>query len=82
MKNLHILQGRWELPLSFVERIKIAFGTAEGIKHLHEYSDPPLVHRDVKSANILLGRDLIPKVRVVVLILHHSLCFKITNDVL
>lgn len=54
-------RGRWEIPLSFTERIKIAFGTAEGIKHLHEYSDPPLVHRDVKSANILLGRDLIPK---------------------
>lgn len=54
-------KGRWSIPLPYLVRIKIALGTSNGLQHLHEYRDPPLVHRDVKSANILLDKDLIPK---------------------
>lgn len=44
------------------ERLQIAVGTAEGINYLHTAFDKPLIHRDVKSANILLDAQLIPKV--------------------
>nr|XP_018901883.1 PREDICTED: interleukin-1 receptor-associated kinase 4-like [Bemisia tabaci] len=43
------------------ERLQIAVGTAEGINYLHTAFDKPLIHRDVKSANILLDAQLIPK---------------------
>lgn len=49
-------------PLTWTSRLKIAFGIAKGIVHLHTFTEPPLVHRDIKSANILLDNQLIPKV--------------------
>ncbi|KAK3921185.1 Interleukin-1 receptor-associated kinase 4 [Frankliniella fusca] len=54
-------KGRWSIPLTYSLRLKIALGVSVGLQHLHEHQDPPLVHRDVKSANILLDKDLIPK---------------------
>ncbi|KAG4934100.1 hypothetical protein AAZX31_17G202700 [Glycine max] len=35
-------------------RIKIALDTARGLKYLHEHCYPPVIHRDLKSSNILL----------------------------
>jgi len=35
-------------------RLKVAVGTARGLACLHESVDPPIVHRDMKSENILL----------------------------
>uniref|UniRef100_A0A1B6MDT4 non-specific serine/threonine protein kinase n=1 Tax=Graphocephala atropunctata TaxID=36148 RepID=A0A1B6MDT4_9HEMI len=42
-------------------RVEIAKGTARGICHLHLALQKPLVHRDVKSANILLDDNFTPK---------------------
>nr|CAD7423928.1 unnamed protein product [Timema monikensis] len=42
-------------------RLRIALGTARGILHLHIAYEKPLIHRDIKSANILLDQDLQPK---------------------
>lgn len=53
-------KGRWEMPLPHLSRIRIAYGASKGLRHLHAQC-PPLVHRDVKSANILLDKDLNPK---------------------
>ncbi|XP_075478381.1 putative receptor-like serine/threonine-protein kinase At4g34500 [Primulina tabacum] len=49
-------------PLGWEIRMKIAVGTARGLAYLHEGLEPKVVHRDVKSSNILLDRKWNPKV--------------------
>lgn len=39
-------------------RYKIAFGAAKGLRYLHHECKPPIVHRDIKTANIFLDDDL------------------------
>ncbi|KAG8059030.1 hypothetical protein GUJ93_ZPchr0002g25281 [Zizania palustris] len=43
-------------PLSWDHRLKIILGTAKGLMYLHEGLEPKVVHRDVKSSNILLDK--------------------------
>ncbi|KAG6493176.1 hypothetical protein ZIOFF_048153 [Zingiber officinale] len=49
-------------PLTWDIRMKIAIGTAKGIAYLHEGLEPKVVHRDIKSSNILLNKQWYPKV--------------------
>ncbi|EPS58870.1 hypothetical protein M569_15941, partial [Genlisea aurea] len=49
-------------PLTWEIRMKIAVGIARGLAYLHEGLEPKVVHRDVKSSNILLDRKWNPKV--------------------
>ncbi|GMI74523.1 hypothetical protein like AT4G34500 [Hibiscus trionum] len=49
-------------PLTWDVRLKIAIGTAKGLAYLHEGLEPKVVHRDVKSSNILLDKKWNPKV--------------------
>lgn len=49
-------------PLTWDIRMKIAIGTAKGLAYLHEGLEPKVVHRDVKSSNILLDRKWNAKV--------------------
>ncbi|XP_050234392.1 probable receptor-like serine/threonine-protein kinase At4g34500 [Mercurialis annua] len=49
-------------PLTWDIRLKIAIGTAKGLAYLHEGLEPKVVHRDVKSSNILLDKKWNPKV--------------------
>ncbi|XP_024967603.1 probable LRR receptor-like serine/threonine-protein kinase At5g48740 [Cynara cardunculus var. scolymus] len=48
--------------LSWVCRLKIAIDAAKGLDYLHNRSEPRIIHRDVKSSNILLDGDLNAKV--------------------
>ncbi|KAL3622565.1 hypothetical protein CASFOL_033976 [Castilleja foliolosa] len=43
-------------PLSWGRRVKLAFQTAKAIETLHS-SNPPVIHRDIKSANVLIDRN-------------------------
>lgn len=51
-------------PLAFgwSERYKVAVGVAEALDYLHSISAQPVIHRDVKSSNILLSDDFEPQV--------------------
>lgn len=48
-------------PLNWHARIKIAYGTAQGLEYLHEKAKPPVIYRDLKSSNILLDEDFTPR---------------------
>lgn len=48
--------------LDWVQRYKIAFGAAKGIAYLHHDCTPAIIHRDIKSSNILLDKDFEPKI--------------------
>ncbi|XP_023762628.1 probable serine/threonine-protein kinase At1g01540 [Lactuca sativa] len=49
-------------PLTWEIRMRIILGTAKGLTYLHEGLEPKVVHRDIKSSNILLDRQWQPKV--------------------
>ncbi|KAJ3679582.1 hypothetical protein LUZ60_017593 [Juncus effusus] len=40
--------------LTWNQRVKIAYGAARGLEYLHEKVQPPIVHRDIRSSNVLL----------------------------
>lgn len=44
------------------ERYKVAVGVAEALDYLHSGSAQRVIHRDVKSSNILLSDDFEPQV--------------------
>lgn len=48
-------------PLDWNTRMKIAAGAAKGLEHLHDKASPPVIYRDFKSSNILLGEGFHPK---------------------
>ncbi|KAF7830332.1 putative receptor-like protein kinase [Senna tora] len=43
--------------LSWHMRMKIALDTARGLEYLHEHHKPAVIHRDLKSSNILLDAN-------------------------
>ncbi|XWS51954.1 hypothetical protein CRYUN_Cryun11dG0026000 [Craigia yunnanensis] len=49
-------------PLSWNLRVFIALDVARGLEYLHDGAVPPVIHRDIKSSNILL--DLSMRARV------------------
>lgn len=48
--------------LSWGQRITIAQDIARGIEYLHDGAFPPVIHRDIKSSNILLDSFMVAKV--------------------
>lgn len=49
-------------PLTWEIRMNIILGTAKGLTYLHEGLEPKVVHRDIKSSNILLSKQWNAKV--------------------
>ncbi|MCD7450445.1 Receptor protein-tyrosine kinase cepr2 [Datura stramonium] len=58
--HLEVKAGKTELD--WYQRYKIAVGTAKGIAYLHHDCFPPIIHRDIKSTNILLDEEYEAKV--------------------
>ncbi|XP_049934071.1 chitin elicitor receptor kinase 1 [Nymphaea colorata] len=58
-QHLHGTAGR---PLSFSERVQIALDSARGLEYIHEHTVPVYIHRDIKSANILIDKRFHGKV--------------------
>lgn len=54
--------GRTKSVLPWERRFRIAVGTAEALNYLHNECRRPVIHRDVKSSNILLNDDFEPQV--------------------
>ncbi|KAK9281295.1 hypothetical protein L1049_004192 [Liquidambar formosana] len=48
--------------LSWAQRVKIAVGAAKGLEYLHEKAAPHVIHRDIKSSNVLLFDDDVAKI--------------------
>ncbi|KAK6143198.1 hypothetical protein DH2020_023546 [Rehmannia glutinosa] len=57
--NLHSTPKSGNL-FGWEERYKVALGVAEALDHLHNAAEP-IIHRDVKSSNILLSDDFQPQ---------------------
>ncbi|KAL3633330.1 hypothetical protein CASFOL_022857 [Castilleja foliolosa] len=51
-----------KLTLSWVRRLKIAIDAAKGLDYLHRGNDLRIIHRDIKSSNILLDKEMNAKV--------------------
>ncbi|KAK4438440.1 putative leucine-rich repeat receptor-like protein kinase [Sesamum alatum] len=56
------LSGRSGIRLDWMRRLRIALGAARGVQYLHDLANPPIIHRDIKSNNILLDERLNAKV--------------------
>ncbi|KAL8148738.1 hypothetical protein AgCh_005925 [Apium graveolens] len=54
-----LLHGRYpEKVLDWPSRYKIALGAARGLAYLHHDCIPHIIHRDIKSSNILLDENM------------------------
>ncbi|KAL8456298.1 hypothetical protein ACS0TY_033667 [Phlomoides rotata] len=70
MGSLHdVLHGRKGVQgaepgpvLTWSQRVKVAYGAAKGLEFLHEKCQPSIVHRDVRSSNVLLFDDFVAKI--------------------
>ncbi|PIA50549.1 hypothetical protein AQUCO_01200018v1 [Aquilegia coerulea] len=56
------LRGSAREPLPWPTRVQIALDSARGLEYIHEHTVPVYIHRDIKSANILIDKNYHGKV--------------------
>ncbi|KAL5715110.1 hypothetical protein ACHQM5_016985 [Ranunculus cassubicifolius] len=62
--------------LNCSQRVQIALDAANGIHYLHNFTQPPYVHKDIKSSNVLLDGNLRAKIAN----LSHATATEISGD--
>ncbi|KVI01991.1 Gnk2-homologous domain-containing protein [Cynara cardunculus var. scolymus] len=62
MKSKKTEEGAKKGSLDWSQRFEIIFGIARGLAHLHNEFHVKIIHRDIKSSNILLTDDFKPKI--------------------
>ncbi|XP_024982836.1 probable LRR receptor-like serine/threonine-protein kinase RFK1 isoform X1 [Cynara cardunculus var. scolymus] len=62
LANVLFDSNQSRLLLDWPTRFKICVGIARGLAFLHEESRLKIVHRDIKATNVLLDKDLNPKI--------------------
>ncbi|XP_010920862.2 putative serine/threonine-protein kinase-like protein CCR3 [Elaeis guineensis] len=60
--HLHSKDNTSTVLNSWKMRIKVLLDAARGIEYLHNYAVPPIIHRDIKSSNILLDGNWVARV--------------------
>ncbi|XP_074320050.1 serine/threonine-protein kinase-like protein ACR4 [Silene latifolia] len=56
-QHLHGKDNVSKEQLDWVRRVTIAVQASRGIEYLHGYACPPVIHRDIKSSNILIDEE-------------------------
>lgn len=56
------LHGNKNDKLSWKTRLRIAIDVANGLQYIHEHTRPQVVHKDIKSSNILLDSNMRAKI--------------------
>lgn len=57
------VQGSQPGPvLDWMQRVRIAVNAARGLDYLHEKVQPSVIHRDIRSSNVLLFEDFKAKI--------------------
>ncbi|KAM3383007.1 G-type lectin S-receptor-like serine/threonine-protein kinase [Capsicum galapagoense] len=60
--DFFLFDGNKKELLNWHTRLRIIEGVAQGLLYLHKYSRLKVIHRDLKSGNILLDVDMNPKI--------------------
>lgn len=68
--------------LSWRERLNIALKTARAIDYLHSSSSSPLIHRDIKTANIFIDEKVEPKLGDFTLLVELKNAFHSETDIM
>ncbi|KAL4620071.1 hypothetical protein ACB092_06G127200 [Castanea dentata] len=55
--NEHLRGSSGRDPLPWSTRVQIALDSARGLEYIHEHTIPVYIHRDIKSANILIDKN-------------------------